>query len=84
MSTTCLCVYIMYDGLSNDHEKLNPVPGNEARMVLLKLNHVSRLSKYLFMKLVSISRYCNFITEAVYSDVHTLCMSSKYYYMCNS
>ena len=28
-------LYVCPDGLSNDYEKLNPVPGNEARMVCL-------------------------------------------------
>ena len=65
MSVLMVCVSTLYacpDGLSNDHEKLNPVPGNEGRMVL-RWKHISRSSQYLFTKLVLISRYCNFIPD---------------------
>ena len=65
MSVLMVCVSTLYvcpDGLSNGHEELNPGPGNEARMVF-GLKHISRSSKYLFTKLVPISRYCNFIPE---------------------
>ena len=65
MSVLMVCVSILYvcpDGLSNGHEKLKPVPENEARMVL-RLKHISRLSNYLFTKLAPISRYCDFIPD---------------------
>ena len=44
MSVLMVCestLYVCPDGLSNDHEKLNPVPGNEAKMVF-GLKHISR------------------------------------------
>ena len=66
----CACtLYVCPDGLSNDHEKLNPVPGNEARMVL-RLKHTFRSSKYLVTKLVPISRYCNFISDACPPNIY--------------
>ena len=61
VSNSC-ALNVCVSTLSNDHEKLNPLPGDEARVVL-KLKHISRSSKCLFTKLVPISRYCNFIPD---------------------
>ena len=51
-------LYVCSDDLSNGHEKLNPVPGNEARMVL-RLKHISmQINKIsVYKTIVPISRY---------------------------
>ena len=56
-----ICVSTLYvcpDGLWNDREKLNPVPG-----MVLRFKHISRSSKHQFTKLVPISRYFIFIPD---------------------
>ena len=53
MSVLTVCVSTLYvcpDGLSNDHEKLNPVPENEARMVL-------RLNSETYLEIIKLSVY---------------------------
>ena len=67
LSVLIVCVSTLYvcpDGLSDDHEKLNPVPGNEARMVCLGGNISPDQQNICVQNYSTLIQIFNFITDA--------------------